>query len=146
MATFDKEALCSGTISTTTGAITGQAITATAVSTNTYDAGVARDLGPGEELDFFVSTDAAFNTLTSLTIDLITATDAALTTSIVVLQSVSRTLAQLTADTVLWTGRVPNTTGAGQRYYGFRYTVVGSNPTLGTIIAAFNLDNQKAIV
>ena len=143
MATFDLQTLCSGTVSTSTGAITGQAITATAVSTNTYDLGVARDIGTGTEIDFFVGSDAAFNTLTSLTIDVITSAAADLSTP-TVLQSYSRTLAQLTADTTQVVGRVPN--GGAQRYLGFRYTVVGTNPTTGSIIAAFNMDNHRAIV
>lgn len=140
---MDKEALLSGTVATATGVITGQAITATAVSTNTYDLGVARDIGAGEELEYFIKSGVVFNTLTSLTIDLITSASADLSTP-TVLQSHSRTLAQLAVDSVQVRGRIP--LGGAQRYLGFRYTVVGTNPTTGTIVAGIVLDQQAAIL
>ena len=139
---LDRQNLFSGTVDATTGVITGQAITATAVSTDTIDLGVARDIGPGEDINVYVKSGAAFNTLTSLTIEVITSATSNLATPTVVL-SVSRTLAQLAVDSVQVRGIIPF--GIAQRFLGMRYTVVGSNPTLGTVVAGLAIDLQATI-
>jgi hypothetical protein len=109
-----------------------QAITATAVSQNTYDQGGAVDAGAGEPLYYEVRSVQQFNTLTSLTIELITSASENLGTPTVI-QSTSVPLAGLTANTVLVRSMIPP--GKRLRYLGFRYAVVGTNPTQGTIEA-----------
>ena len=49
-----------------------QAITATAVSTDTIDLSQARDVGVGEELKFALTIDQTFNNLTTLAPQVIT--------------------------------------------------------------------------
>ena len=112
---LDAQALFSGTATGANGALVGQGpITATAVSTNTIDLSNmgaltgGRNIGVGMDVKFYVKSVQAFNNLTSLTVDLISTTDAALSAGIVVEQSYSRTLAQLTADTVQVTGTLPS--------------------------------------
>lgn len=143
MSLLDTQTLVSGVWSNT--GIAGQAITATAVSTDSYDIAVSRDIGAGSDINFLVKTVAAFNLLTSLTIELITATDGALTAGIVVQQSRTILLAGLTANTTIWQGMVPSNATYG-RYVGFRYTVTGTNPSTGSIVAGFNLNNQTNLL
>ena len=148
---LDAQALFSGAPTGLNGALVGQAITvASTVSTNTIDLGSlaglvgGRNIGAGETVRVIVKSGVAFNTLTSFTIELITTTDPALTAGVVVLTTVSRTLAQLTADTNQMIAFVPILPLA--RYLGVRYTVVGANPTTGTVVAALVLSAQTSIV
>lgn len=135
---LDSQVLFSGSQASGASAITGQAITASAASTNIYDTGAAADVGFGNILRFFVSVGAAFNNLTSLDVQLQTSVDAAFT-SPVILQDVNVLLAGLTANTKIST---PSPTGGFLRYIRFYYVVNGTAPSTGTVIAGLVQDKQ----
>lgn len=120
-----------------------QAITATAISTNVIDLGLAdtpyggaaalkQDIGKGNKIPLLVQVTEAFNTLTSLTIT-VEASAAAGLTSPDVLYTEVITLANLTVGKTIAIDVVPN--NATKRYMGIRYTVTGTNPTLGKVTA-----------
>ena len=131
------------------GTKTAQAITATAISTNVVDTRspsggpAAVDLGiiGGQGgLWLIVQTIAAFNTLTSLTITLESDTAVGLGTANVVHYSTGAILlAALTANTVLVRTQLPSS--SYKRYVGLRYTVGGTNPTLGSVLAYLTFDH-----
>ena len=128
----------------------GQAITATAISENVIripDAGtvhgegaaIARNLGPGEEVPILIQVIEAFATLTSLTITLETADNAALSTNNEVLFSTGaipvasliagyRSAVRVLPDHVL------------RDYLGLRFTVTGTNASAGKITAAIGTE------
>jgi hypothetical protein len=128
----------------------GQAVTATAISENVIripDAGVvygegapiSRDLGPGQEVPILIQVVEDFATLTSLTISLETADNAALSTNAEVLFSTGaipaasllagyRTAVRVLPDFVL------------RDYLGLRFTVGGSDATAGQITAALGTE------
>ena len=74
---LDRNLSVSGSVggTATVPSITGQAITATAVSTDSIDLSQNRDIFVGNDLvKLRVSIPAAFNNLTSLTMEIITPT------------------------------------------------------------------------
>lgn len=125
----------------------GQAITTTAISENViqwetegtvpYDAAaIARNLGAGTYIPILIQVIEDFATLTSLTITLETAANAALSSGAVVMAT---TGAILTA-TLVEGYRPPMIRvfpeGTIKDYVGLRYTVAGSAATTGKITAA----------
>jgi hypothetical protein len=144
---LDTQSMLSGTIASD-GTRSGQAITATAISTNVMDARALTgsptlvDLGTvGADLYLVVQVSQAFNTLTSLTITLESDSTANLATAPTVhYSSGAIALAALTVNTTLL--RLPLPVGATyKRYLGVRYTVTGTNPTLGTVYANLVMDH-----
>lgn len=115
-------------------AITGQAITGDAVSTNTIDLGTARDIGEGENLYMVFTVIEAFNTLTSLDLEVIISANANLS-SHTVLAETNVLLANLTAGKQYVVALPPQIASLGLRYLGARYDVNGTNPTTGSILA-----------
>lgn len=124
-----------------------QAITATAISTNVIEwaangipygeaAAIARNLGAGTPIPLLIQVVQTFNTLTSLTFTLETADNAALSSGAVVLASSGAVpLASLVAGfRPTFTRFLPD--GTLKPFLGLRYTVAGTNPTLGQISAA----------
>ena len=122
-------------------AISGQAITATAVSTNTIDLGTARDIGEGENLYMVFTVIEAFNTLTSLTMNVITDDNAALSSGTVIGSTGAVVLANLTAGKQYVVRLPAQIASLGERYLGAQYTTA-SSPTTGTILAQIVTDIQ----
>lgn len=142
---LDLQSQFSGTVGAD-GTKTPQAITATAISTNVIDlrqpngAPALVDNGlVGPTLWLVVQTIQAFNTLTSLTITLESDAVAGLSSAPVVHFSKTVALAGLTANTQLI--RVPIPSDSFKRYMGLRYTVTGTNPTQGSVLAYLTFDH-----
>lgn len=126
-----------------------QAVTVTAISTNVMElnetgivygetAQLTRELGPGVEIPLLIQVTTTFLTLTSLTITLETADNAALSTNPVVLYSTGAVpVASLVAGYKVPVRVFPN--GALKDFLGVRYTVTGDNATAGKITAALTM-------
>jgi hypothetical protein len=143
---LDNLLVVSGTIPAT-GVATGQAalpVSGTPVlSTDTIDLSVARDIGEGTDLSMNFTCVAAYNTLTSLTFEIIGATNAALSSGVTVIGSSGPVpLASLTANAQFSVRFNPQLLATGQRYIGARYTTVGSTPTTGSVCAYVVMDIQ----
>jgi len=131
----------------------GQAITATAISQNVIQwpangvpygeaAAIVRNLGAGTPLPILIQVIEAFATLTSLTITLETADNAALSSGAVVLASSGAIpAASLVAGFRPGVRFLPDATM--KAFFGLRYTVGGSNATAGKITAALATEAQS---
>lgn len=128
-----------------------QAIVGTAISENVIDLGVAgtpydavaplnQDVGKGAPIPILVQVTEDFDALTSLSITV----EVGATTSLgTVLATESVLLADLIAGKQTFLQCLPN--GADERYLGVRYTVVGTNPTVGQITAGITMGNQTNV-
>lgn len=126
-----------------------QAVTATAISTNVMQlnetgivygesAQLTRELGPGVEIPLLIQVTEDFATLTSLTITLETADNAALSSGAVVLfSSGAIAAADLVAGKRINVRVFPD--GEIKDFLGVRYTVAGSNATAGKVTAALTM-------
>jgi hypothetical protein len=142
---LDAFTLLSGQVNASTGALTGQLVTANStISTNTMDMGPlaigsnqAGDTGAGEPLNVEFSILAAPATATDVTFQLIQADDAALTTNVQVINAAGPfTIAQLPVGTVIpmkWDRAAPL---APKRYVGARYVATGATITAMSVVAA----------
>ena len=111
-----------------------------AVSTNTVDLGTARDMGEGRDLYAVFTATTAIAGGTSTKFDVIVASDAALTTDIVVIGSTGAVAtASIGAQQIVRFN--PLVGSKGQRYLGTRYTVVGTN-SAGKVTADVVTDIQ----
>jgi hypothetical protein len=130
-----------------------QAITATAISENVVDLGVAgtpydaaaplnNDKGKGNKVCLLVQVTEAFNNLTSLDINVEVSAAAGLT-SPKVLHSETIALADLVVGKQLAIDVLPNE--ADLRYLGLRYTVTGTAPTTGQVTAGITLGVQTNV-
>lgn len=108
-----------------------QAIVATAVSTDTIDRGDTKDVGRGGDIPILVQVVEAFNTLTSLTIELQTDDNSAFSTPRS-LFSVVVPLADLKLGYQVPVITLPQKT---ERFLRMNYTVTGTVPTLGKVTA-----------
>lgn len=108
-----------------------QAITASAASTEYINRG-AKGSSVAHPTFVVVQTGDAFNTLTSLTIALQCHEDSAFGTGVKTLVSTSVLLAGLTANTRVFAVQIPP---GCEQYLRLYYTVVGTNPTTGTLNA-----------
>lgn len=128
-----------------------QAITATAISENVIDLGAPgtpygaaaalnQDVGKGNPVPILIQVTEDFATLTSLTITIEVAANAALSSGAVVLASQTIAAADLVAGKQMSVQVLPN--DANKRYLGVRYTVTGSDATAGAITAGITMGNQ----
>ena len=103
-----------------------QAVTSTAVSTNTVDLGVARDMGEGTALYMNFALTEAFANGTSITFEVITSASANLGTPTVIGSSAVIATAALTLGKNIVVRLNPSIASKGQRYLGARYTIAGT--------------------
>ncbi len=108
-----------------------QAITATAASTDIIDRGDTKDVGRAGDIPLLIQVVEAFNTLTSLTIDLQTDDNSGFSTPRSLFQVVVP-LADLKLGYQIPVITLPQKT---ERYLRVNYTVTGTNPTLGKVTA-----------
>lgn len=122
-----------------------QVVTATAVSEDKIDLGVARDIGEGHPLFalFTVKVAVAAAGAATVTFEIITASDAALTSDIEVIgTSGAIAKADLPAGKQLAIRINPQIAALGQRYLGVRYTIATGPLTTGS---AFDCDFVETI-
>ena len=103
-----------------------QAVTSTAVSTDTIDLVVARDMGEGTPLYMNFAVTTAMTGGTSIKFEVITSANANLSSPTVIGSSDAITTANLTLGKNVVVRLNPEIAGKGQRYLGARYTVSGT--------------------
>lgn len=108
-----------------------QAITATAASTDIIDRGDTKDVGRAGDISLLIQVVEAFNTLTSLTIDLQTDDNSGFSSPRSLFQVVVP-LADLKLGYQTPVITLPQKT---ERYLRLNYTVTGTAPTLGKVTA-----------
>ena len=122
-----------------------QAVTASAVSTNTIDLGTARDLGPGGELyaTFGVDEAALAAGAATVTFQLISSAAANLGSPTILLQSDAIGKAELTLGKMFSLplgNAILAAQKLGQRYLGVQYTVATGPLTAGKFTCHITLD------
>jgi hypothetical protein len=148
---LDLQELFSGTVASN-GARTGQAISASGLSTNVLDrTGAAvqfptlQDEGiSGPDVFLVVNVGQAFNNLTSLQIEIISDSNSNLVTSPVSHVSVTLLLALLTAGAT--PARIQLPSDNYKQFVGLRYTVNGTAPTTGTLFAFLTHAIQRNVI
>lgn len=121
-----------------------QAITATAYSDNSLDMLQGntsiirpRDIAPGNSVYWYVFIAEAFNTLTSLNFELFTNDTDSFVGSEELVHNFDIPLAELIASAYPVNARLPD--GRGKEFYKIRYSVVGTDPTLGQVTSGFSI-------
>lgn len=120
---------------------TDQAVTTTAVSTDTIDLSVARDIGEGQELTMNFAVTEAFAGGTSVKFEVIGSASADLSSPTVIGSSDAVVTAALTLGKNVAVRMNPQVGSNGQRYLGARYTVVGTM-SAGKVVADIVSDIQ----
>jgi hypothetical protein len=111
-----------------------QAVTTTAVSTNTIDLVAARDMGEGHNLFMNFAVTTAMAGGTSVKFEVISSANANLSSPTVIGSSDAVVTAALTAGKNVAVAINPQIASNGDRYLGARYTVVGTY-TAGKVTA-----------
>lgn len=119
-----------------------QALTTTAVSTDTIDLSVARDIGEGQDLFMNFAVTTALAGGTSVKFEVIQADNAALSSNVVVIGSSDAVVTASLAAGYNTAVRInPQVASTGKRYLGARYTIVGTY-TSGNVTADIVTDIQ----
>tara|TARA_R110000850_G_scaffold23358_1_gene69072 strand:- start:9470 stop:9898 length:429 start_codon:yes stop_codon:yes gene_type:complete len=129
----------------------GQAITASAASTNHLNLGVVRsapgapaaqkrDIGGGNNQPIVIEVTTAFATLTSLTANLEVSATANFASPRIAASSGPVLLADLTVGKKLPISMVPQ--GANEQYMRIAYVVGGSNATAGAVTAGLTFGDH----
>jgi len=113
--------------------------TGTQYSTNTYDMGVARDIGRGGDLRVICTIDTTFTGGTSLQVNLVESANSDLSSPTVLLTGAVTAEASLTAGTKLMDKTLPGTT---KRYVGFQFVTVGTH-TAGAVSGGIVIDTDS---
>jgi len=123
--------------------VKGQLVTATAIGGRQKDALKARDWGAGEPVFayFAVTPAAASNPTTSMTVDIVAADDAGLTTNAVVLSTRTVLTAALLAGTIF--GMPALSAGTRRRFLGCRFTPNGGNATTGAYVCGLVMTDAR---
>lgn len=119
-----------------------QAVTATAVSTNSYDLGVAREMSDDGEL-FIVTTVGTTVTAAgaaTVQLQLVQSVNSDLSSATIVAQTDAIPKASLVAGFTI-TNPIPR--GITARYVGLQYTVATGPLTAGTFTANIVVDSQE---
>jgi len=111
-----------------------QAVTTTAVSSDTIDLSVARDVGEGHQLFMNFAVTAALTGGTSVKFEVISSANANLSSPTVIGSSDAVLTADLTAGKNVAVAINPQIASNGDRYLGARYTVSGTYGA-GTVTA-----------
>lgn len=118
-----------------------QAITTgTQLSTNSYDMGVARDIGRGHTLRIYANATTAFTAGTSLQVNVVESVNSDLSSATIIATGTAIAEASLTAGKVLVDLPLPNTS---KRYVGLQYVTVGTH-TAGAVTAGIVLSTDSA--
>lgn len=127
------------------GASPGQAITASAASTNYVDLGAlgippghtvtpTRDLGRGNKIPILIQVTETFDALTSLKVAVQCDDNSSFSSPTTVLETEAIALASLVAGYQFNIDLVPPKTN--ERYVRLYFTVAGSTPTVGKVFAS----------
>lgn len=125
-----------------------QAVTSTAVSTNTLDLGVARDVGAGECMYLVITVDEAATAAGAATVafQVITSAAAALTSPTILAQTDALAKTELTLNRRPIVLEIPRAmllaAPTAQRYLGVQYTVATGPLTAGKFTANIVRDVQ----
>ena len=113
---------------------TDQALTTTAVSTDTIDLSIARDIGEGRQLCMNFAVTAALTGGTSVKFEVISSASANLSSPTVIGSTDAIVTASLVAGYNTAVSINPQIASVGQRYLGARYTISGTY-SAGTVTA-----------
>jgi len=113
---------------------TAQAVTTTAVSTDKIDLSQAREIGEGADVYFVFTVGTAFAGGTSITFQVVTDDNAALSSPTVIAATSAIVTTSLTAGAQFVVAIPPQIASLGERYLGAQYTVSGTY-TAGTVTA-----------
>ena len=113
---------------------TAQAVTTTAVSTDSIDLLQAREIGEGADLFFVFTVGTAFSGGTSITFQIVTDDNDSLSSPTVVAATGAILTASLTAAAQFIVPIPPQIASLGERYLGAQYTVSGTY-SAGTVTA-----------
>jgi hypothetical protein len=113
--------------------------TGTQLSTNSYDMGVARDIGRGRDLRIYANATTAFTGGTSLQVNIVESVNSDLSSATVISTGTVIAEAALTAGKVLVDQVLPATS---KRYVGLQYVTVGTH-TAGAVTGGIVMNTDS---